>query len=277
MNEKYHITIIMNSAYSMCFKEIAESLLYSFQDLGIDCSFKVNTIEKDRINILIGYHDIKDQHILQGIQYIVYQLESLKSENTLAQRNSPYILDILKNANDVWDYSEENRKWLLDKGVNSRLLIPGYHSRLERIDKDSLKDIDILFYGKPNKRRRHFIEKINDKCEQNVFIPEKSFFGEKRDELISKSKIILNLHYYEDSVFEMVRVSYLINNKKLVITEDSEDIIDLNLVTIDENNMGDTLKYFLENENKLEEKIEETYLKFKQNYNMPELLERVLK
>jgi hypothetical protein len=47
-------------------------------------------------------------------------------------------------------------------------------------------------------------------------------WGPARDELIARAKVVLNLHYYEAAIFEQVRVSYLLNNEALVISESSE-------------------------------------------------------
>ena len=41
----------------------------------------------------------------------------------------------------------------------------------------------------------------------------------QRDALIARSKVVLNMHYYEPGEFESVRVSYLWANRKCVVTE----------------------------------------------------------
>jgi SAM-dependent methyltransferase len=40
-----------------------------------------------------------------------------------------------------------------------------------------------------------------------------------RDELISRAKVVLNIHFYEPGGFEAVRVFYLLANRKAVVTE----------------------------------------------------------
>jgi hypothetical protein len=49
-------------------------------------------------------------------------------------------------------------------------------------------------------------------------------YGLKRDALIGRAKLVLNLHYYEAKLFEIVRVSYLMANGIPVVTEESPDI-----------------------------------------------------
>ena len=53
-------------------------------------------------------------------------------------------------------------------------------------------------------------------------------WGIVRNELIARSKIILNIHFYLSGILETPRVSYAVANKKFIISENSnpEDEID---------------------------------------------------
>jgi hypothetical protein len=44
-------------------------------------------------------------------------------------------------------------------------------------------------------------------------------YGEKRDEYISRSKVILNCHNYNSELFEIVRCFYLMTNRKAIVSE----------------------------------------------------------
>ncbi|MEN9796911.1 MAG: hypothetical protein RL653_607, partial [Pseudomonadota bacterium] len=44
-------------------------------------------------------------------------------------------------------------------------------------------------------------------------------YGEERDAAIARSKLVLNLHFFEARVFEAVRVSYLLGNGSVVVSE----------------------------------------------------------
>ena len=44
-------------------------------------------------------------------------------------------------------------------------------------------------------------------------------YGDPRDALISRAKVVLNIHFYEPGAFEAVRVCYLLANWKAVVTE----------------------------------------------------------
>ncbi len=52
-------------------------------------------------------------------------------------------------------------------------------------------------------------------------------YGRDRDAWIARSKVVLNIHYYEDKIHELVRTSYLLGNRKAVVSEcDDETEID---------------------------------------------------
>ena len=48
-------------------------------------------------------------------------------------------------------------------------------------------------------------------------------YGEERDRAIAHAKLVLNVHFYETKVFEMVRAAYLFSNAKAVIAECGAD------------------------------------------------------
>ena len=41
--------------------------------------------------------------------------------------------------------------------------------------------------------------------------------------MIARAKIVLNVHHYPTKIFEIVRVSYLLANKKFVLSETSQE------------------------------------------------------
>jgi hypothetical protein len=48
-------------------------------------------------------------------------------------------------------------------------------------------------------------------------------YGAERDAYIARAKVVLNLHYWEGNPFEALRVSYLLNNRACVVSEESDD------------------------------------------------------
>jgi hypothetical protein len=52
-------------------------------------------------------------------------------------------------------------------------------------------------------------------------------YGEERDAVIARSKLVINIHHFEAQVFEIVRISYLLANRVCVVTEGHDDDPDM--------------------------------------------------
>jgi len=147
---------------------------------------------------------------------ILYNLEQVSPESKWI---TPLYLSFLQRFK-VWDFDSQNAEKLRELGVTDVQLCPiGYVPELTRIHARS-EDIEVLFYGSMNDRRWGIIDSITSAGIQ-VFYPDKAVYGRERDELIARAKIVLNLHYYESAIFEIVRVSYLAANRKCVVSETS--------------------------------------------------------
>jgi len=125
----------------------------------------------------------------------------------------------------VWDYSPLNKDALLKEGVSVQCLLPiGYSSDLTRIPNIWPKDIDILFIGSMNERREKIVRDMTEKGIKVVTLF--NSYGSERDQYIARSKILLNMHFYEAKILEVVRISYYLANKICVLSEESSDPLD---------------------------------------------------
>jgi hypothetical protein len=81
----------------------------------------------------------------------------------------------------------------------------------------SRQTTDVLFYGSLNGRRNAILAALKQAGlkVRHLF----SVYGSERDAAIADAKVVLNLHFYEDSIHEIVRTSYLLANSKAVVTE----------------------------------------------------------
>ncbi|MDO8300157.1 MAG: hypothetical protein Q7T64_10710, partial [Lacisediminimonas sp.] len=79
------------------------------------------------------------------------------------------------------------------------------------------QDIDVLFYGTLANRRRLILDELRARG-VNLHV-ETDCYGPQRDALIARARIVLNLHAYDAHIFEIVRVSYLLANRKAVVAE----------------------------------------------------------
>jgi hypothetical protein len=102
----------------------------------------------------------------------------------------------------------------------------GYAPILQRIVRADPQDIDVLIYGVPGQERLRAFHYLCLEGLTCVFVC--GLYGAARDDLIARSKIVLNINLYEHAkIFEVVRVSYLMANRKAVVAPlDAGTLID---------------------------------------------------
>jgi len=118
---------------------------------------------------------------------------------------------IFFHSREAIEYSPKNIEKFLQVGIDkTKLLKIGYQKELARLDLSKPKDIDVLFYGSMNERRKAILDELELKGlkVKTLF----GIYGQERDHWIERSKVVLNHHYYESQIFEIVRVFYLLTN-----------------------------------------------------------------
>ena len=220
--KKINICIIKpdNYIHSYAFWELAELIHFSLMELGFETRIIFNQVEPDIKNILIGCH-LLDPKLIEKIpkSTVILNTEQIYSDTTDWNENIfAWVTEF-----EVWDYSIRNIEKLRQIGADRvKLFKIGYQKELARLDKKQNKDIDIdiLFYGAANDRRKLIIKKLLD-TGLNV----KTLFGvygKDRDSWIERSKLVLNFHFYDSQIFEVVRVFYLLTNSVAVVGEVNE-------------------------------------------------------
>jgi hypothetical protein len=277
MTSAFRVCIIVPQGYphSQCFTEAGFLLKHSLASLGIECDITFNDLARDRINILLGWHLLQWCDALAGAAYIPYQLEQLSDASWTAFIGAKQ--EILVHALDVWDYSKENIRFLAGRGIPGRHVPLGYHECLERIPLVAKKDIDVLFYGSSNERRTRVLDYLahdKDLTIRSLF----GVYGKQRDDCIGRSRIILNIHYYDTQILEAVRISYLLNNRCFVVSEQSQvnPYAAVKIPMYQYAELADTCRVFLTDENGMENLAQTTYRQFKENYPMTEFMKEVL-
>ena len=216
--KKYNICLVSPEGYAhaRAFVELVELLYFSLLELG-----------------LRGY-DLPqpDHHGKHQYRHRMPPFGSRSDRQPAADTillNTEQVCDDDKSWNDnifrwfgagyqVWDYSERNIERFLSLGVaNVRKLNLGFQKELVRIPKNVAKDIDVLFYGTLNRRRVLILENL-----QKAGLRVETLFGVyagKRDQWVARSKVVLNHHYHQSQIFEVVRVFYLLTNSVAVVGE----------------------------------------------------------
>ncbi len=206
--------VIIGHPHAAAFAEIAETLVFGLRALGHTASAGINAFIADGVNIVLGMHMLPESEILHlPPQTVMYNLEQV--EDSLFEW-APQLETALRRF-EVWDYSPRNLERLGDLAPRRHLLPIGTMPQLTRIKPAAKQDIDVLFYGVVNERRRVVLKAIQDRG----LIVSAMFncYGAARDALIARAKLVVNLHKHEAQVFEVVRVSYLLANRKAVVAE----------------------------------------------------------
>jgi hypothetical protein len=214
----FQVVLVRPEGYmhSAAFAEVLEAVVCGLRALGADVSEAVNQLVPGRQPIVFGANLLGEANVdVLPAGTIIYNLEQISESSSWC---SPTYLRLLQSC-QVWDYSARNIASLVRLGVTVKVKhVPiGYVPELTRITAAPVEDIDVLFYGSMNERRNNVISQLRQAGlnAHAVF----GVYGPSRDALIARSKVLLNMHYYETNIFELVRVSYLLANRKAVVAE----------------------------------------------------------
>lgn len=131
----------------------------------------------------------------------------------------------LENSLAVLDYSLDNIEALTKRGIPSkqiyfmpvRPLRRGGQPRTER-------DIDVLFYGAIGSTRRgEYINALSSRVNLRV---ESNTFGPALRDILDRTKIVVNIHFYENALLETTRISEALSHGAHVVSEDAVDQTD---------------------------------------------------
>jgi hypothetical protein len=216
---EYCVWIISPEGYvhSAIPNEVALGLQGGLQELGIHAPIITDSSRINGTAIVLG------ANLLPAVKNVELPCEAIVFNLEQIFPGSPWVkaayLRVLKR-HIVWDYSERNILRLEQLGIRRVAHCPiGYSDALCRIPMAGERDIDVLFYGSVNTRR----EVILDRLENAGLKVERCFglYGDARDEMIARSKVVINIHYYATKIFETVRISYLLANRICVLSEES--------------------------------------------------------
>jgi len=189
-------------------REFAETVFYGLQHLGYEATLSDKPSE--HTSIVIG------AHLCESLpsHCIIYNSE---------QVGSPWFTEkyiTLLKSHEIWDYSSQNVERLKALGIEARHVPIGYVKELERIKPAEVQDIDVLFYGSLNERRKKILDELKAKGLNVLHLF--GVYGDERDSYIARAKVVLNMHFYEPGVMETVRLSYLWANRACVCSEETQ-------------------------------------------------------
>lgn len=285
----------------------ANTLLEYFKSLNIETlliinnkleSYVLNYLNEENSYIfLIGINHIQNINNLNLSdklinKFIIYQIEQLNQNNFVYNKLSNNVINIMKKCHKLFDYSKVNINYYPeDLRENIKLLTPLIRTNnllnnenIELFSKEFInnninnkvenyeKNITILFIGTLNERRRKildFLEKYNilNSLNYKIVVVSK-VFKDELIELIKKSEIVINLHYYNNALLEVFRIHELLGYNCKILSEKLNNNEEFELIE----KYGKVISFFpiinenLSNINEMYEIINKN-LKNKINYN----------
>jgi hypothetical protein len=215
----YCVWIVTPPGYvhSRCFEEVALGLHEAFAALGYDAPLVTDPRAIRGAPIVLGCNLLPQIGVTPPSGAILYNLEQIAEGSEWI--NSAY-LDLLRRYT-VWDYAQRNIEALARAGVIATHCAIGYMPALTRIPAAAAQDVDVLFVGSVNARRQKVLTDIQ-RAGRIVKVGH-GLYGAARDAHIAAARIVINLHFYESQVLEIVRISYLLANKVCVVSETGFD------------------------------------------------------
>lgn len=223
----------LNKGYDYClficpktygsFIDVARALKWQLEKEGNTAIISETILENVKNTIVFGAHTYAHSPNLLPKNAIIYNLEQLYDGSPYAH---PLYLILLKDR-VIWDYSKQNIEWLKQKGVGKEIkhvgmnYAPTLEIKKEAFEDEITEDIDILFIGALNPRRQAIFDQLKIVAPNLNIVFKNNAWGIARNELIARSKIILNIHFYLSGILETPRVSYAVANKKFIISENS--------------------------------------------------------
>jgi len=173
----------------------------------------------------MGWHDDLGVPLIFGANIVgMYPklVKDIRPEAIIVQleaRGSPWLehLDYLRllDRHPVLEYDAA----MVSRWRNAKHCPIRYHRSLTRLRQDVEKTNDVLFYGGINSRREEILKAVLGTGLRCCFLDHRHW--DQRDNMIERSKVALNIHYYREAPLEMVRLSYLLANGAFVLSEGS--------------------------------------------------------
>ena len=274
------------SLYRGCLTKVIKEVY----NISVEYIYDFQSLQNNTDTIIIcNIYSIND-HLLNILQAYDSKKILINTEYYENLNVSKYF-DIINNKPNfyLFEYNILNINYLknTNKNIDYQFIPLCYSSFLEdyynsRIVKKTFieKDIDILFLGKLNRRRKNIINPLTQKYK----IVTKYDFDDKGNtelcNLIERSKIVLNVLFYKSNIiFDYYRNSFILSTRTLLITEKStskdynveDGLLELenNIINIEYDKIIETVNNYMNNmtEEKYNKLVDTQHNAFK-NYKM---------
>lgn len=173
-------------------------------------------------------------------KYCIYQLEQLNDKNVtnssstdnetlIKTQFNPTFMDLLQNSATAFDYSSVNLNYY-PASVRSKVAVlppPVYvmPAAAPVVNCNAPCNSDILFYGSLNPRRERILSQLAQAFIRRGYTSYNirtvsRLFGEELLQYVARARIVLNIHFYANSILETDRIHTALQfNNVTVISE----------------------------------------------------------
>ena len=223
---------------------------------------------KDNLYIILFSHKVPQF----PKNYIVYQLEQKDICNRIDQK---YILSILLSKK-TWDYTPANIIRFEENVRKKMVYFPIPLIEYQKLVSYQLKMnnvYDVLFYGTMNGDRINILNYIKKQLPYIRLRVIDNMFEDQLFQEICKSKIVLNIHFYQNANLETARLNEILSCKKLAISfyPSTDELFhykiykDQVIFVKDIHEMIQKIKFYLNNKNEYDRIIQN--IKFTEDQN----------
>lgn len=210
--------------HARAFDEIALAVVAGLRRLGVDVELTRHCVQ-GRARVLVLAPHLQPLERLAGLDRdaILYTWEPLGWSHAVFM--TPELIWLMRQF-VVWDYSANNLAAWRSHGAARVTHVPmAFDPVLERIDPaQDGPEVDVLFYGSMNDRRRVVLEDIQRRGVNVRWLF--GVYGDERDAWIGASRLVLNLHAHDGQILELPRLAYLWANRIPAVVEVNEETED---------------------------------------------------
>jgi hypothetical protein len=174
---------------------------------NLHCAFAANHLVKQLDKLELKAVVVEDVEKGDDSLHILYQWakKSYVPKNYILVQTEPWFshffdqsyFKTIENAKGVWDYAPENQ--LVYHHPAKCIVTPGVFPKSYKA-----KDIDCLFYGhiEGSPRRREIVEQLAKIHNLKVIT---NTTGPEMYKLLARTKLVMNVHYHDNSPLELYR------------------------------------------------------------------------
>lgn len=113
-----------------------------------------------------------------------------------------------KRASEIWDFSRRGVAEWQAIGIDAKYAPIGYHASMTRFERVA-PTVDVVFVGSINERRHRVLQELERAGLSVVIAPTDRA---QRDDLLARCRCSINMRYYADGVYPMLRAAHLLAN-----------------------------------------------------------------